>query len=248
VLRKEFGSLLVRARWSSRSRISTVASGIAAASQKRVSRSPPVRSRALNLVFARSLLSTRRSTCQRCCFARTAGRGALLHLGEQQPSCGPISSLLRTTSERASRAPRHCCYARHATVPTGSDFAPAPMGERHSEWEPARVLQSRERRSAQARRPRASVSSRTGVRDCCRFDSAIGPIAGVGRQAALSVERDDDLAGGAALLDVRERVECLVERERLVDERAEVAGVVEGGQLAQLPAVGLHEQKRVAHA
>jgi hypothetical protein len=132
VLRKEFGSLLVRARWSSRSRISTVASGIAAASQKRVSRSPPVRSRALNLVFARSLLSTRRSTCQRCCFARTAGRGALLHLGEQQPSCGPISSLLRTTSERASRAPRHCCYARHATVPTGSDFAPAPMGKRHS--------------------------------------------------------------------------------------------------------------------
>jgi hypothetical protein len=132
VLRKEFGSLLVRARWSSRSRISTVASGIAAASQKRVSRSPPVRSRALNLVFARSLLSTRRSTCQRCCFARTAGRGALLHLGEQQPSCGPISSLLRTTSERASRAPRHCCYARHATVPTGSDFAPAPMGEQHS--------------------------------------------------------------------------------------------------------------------
>jgi hypothetical protein len=33
-----------------------------------------------------------------------------------------------------------------------------------------------------------------------------------------------------------------------VDERAEVAGVVEGGQLAQLPAVGLHEQKRLAHA
>ena len=31
--------------------------------------------------------------------------------------------------------------------------------------------------------------------------SAIGPIAGVGRQAALSVERDDDLAVSAALLD-----------------------------------------------
>jgi hypothetical protein len=30
--------------------------------------------------------------------------------------------------------------------------------------------------------------------------------------------------------------------------RAEVAGVVEGGQLAQLRAVGLREQKRVAHA
>src|ERR687898_2413453 len=73
------------------------------------------------------------------------------------------------------------------------------------------------------------------------------PIAGVGR-AALSVERDDDLAVGAALLDVRQRLEGLVERERLVDERAEVAGVVEGGQLAQLGTVGLHEQERVAHA
>ena len=84
--------------------------------------------------------------------------------------------------------------------------------------------------------------------DCRPFVSAIGPIAGFGRQAALSVERADDLAVGAALLDVRQRLEGLVERERLVDERAEVAGVVEGGQLAQLPAVGLHEQKRVAHA
>jgi hypothetical protein len=91
-------------------------------------------------------------------------------------------------------------------------------------------------------------SSKTGVCDCRPFASAIGPIAGVGRQAALSVERDDDLAVGAALLDVHQRLEGLVERERLVDERAEVAGVVEGGQLAQLPAVGLHEQKRVAHA
>jgi hypothetical protein len=91
-------------------------------------------------------------------------------------------------------------------------------------------------------------SSKTGVCDCRPFASAIGPIAGVGRQAALSVERDDDLAVGAALLDVRQSLEGLVERERLVDERAEVAGVVEGGQLAQLGAVGLHEQKRVGHA
>src|SRR3954453_4056512 len=74
------------------------------------------------------------------------------------------------------------------------------------------------------------------------------PIGGVGRQAALSVERDDDLAVGAALLDVRQRLEGLVEGERFVDERAEVARVVEGGQLAQLGAVGLHEQKRVARA
>jgi hypothetical protein len=52
-------------------------------------------------------------------------------------------------------------------------------------------------------------------------------IAGVGQQAALSVERDDDLAVGAALVDVRQRLEGLVERERRVDERAEVARVVE---------------------
>src|SRR6185503_19079597 len=87
-----------------------------------------------------------------------------------------------------------------------------------------------------------------GVCDCRRFASAIGPVAGVGRQAALSVERDDDLAVGAALFDVRQRLEGLVERERLVDERAEAAGVVEGGQLTQLSAVGLHEQKRAADA
>src|SRR5215211_6895469 len=74
------------------------------------------------------------------------------------------------------------------------------------------------------------------------------PRSSNGPSAALSVERDDDLAVGAALLDVRQRLEGLVERERLVDDRAEVAGVVEGGQLAQLGAVGLHEQERVAHA
>src|SRR5947207_2903546 len=68
------------------------------------------------------------------------------------------------------------------------------------------------------------------------------------RRSRLSVERDDDLAGGPALLDIRQRLEGLLKWERLVDVRAEVAGVVEGGQLAQLGAVGLHEQKRVAHA
>jgi hypothetical protein len=45
-----------------------------------------------------------------------------------------------------------------------------------------------------------------------------------------------------AVLDVGQRLEGLVERERLVDDRAEVAGVVVDGQLAQLGAVGLHEQ------
>src|SRR5215207_9037000 len=68
------------------------------------------------------------------------------------------------------------------------------------------------------------------------------------RRSRLSVECDDDLAGRAALLGVRQRVEGLVKRERLVDDRAEVAGVVKGGQLAQLSAVGLHEQERVAHS
>jgi hypothetical protein len=91
-------------------------------------------------------------------------------------------------------------------------------------------------------------SSMTGVCDCRLFAFAIGPVAGVGRRVALSVERDDDLAVGAALLDVGERLEGLVERECLVDERAEVAGVIQGGQLAQLPAVGPHEQKRVGAA
>jgi hypothetical protein len=59
----------------------------------------------------------------------------------------------------------------------------------------------------------------------------------------LSVERDYDLAVGAALLDVRQGFEGLVERERRVDDRAEVARVVEGGELVQLGAVGLHEQE-----
>src|SRR3954467_5194161 len=63
-----------------------------------------------------------------------------------------------------------------------------------------------------------------------------------------SVERDDDLAGGAALLDVGQRLEGLVEREGPGDDRAEVAGVVEHAQLTQLGSVGLHEQERVAHA
>jgi hypothetical protein len=71
---------------------------------------------------------------------------------------------------------------------------------------------------------------------------------GGGRRSQWSVERDDNLAVGTALLDVRQGLEGLVERERLVDDRAQVAGVVEGGQLAQLGAVGLHEQERVAHA
>ena len=87
------------------------------------------------------------------------------------------------------------------------------------------------------------VSSKGGVCDCRSFALAIGPVAGVGRQAVLSVERDDDLAVGAALLDVAQRLEGLVERERVVDVRAEVAGVVEGGQFAQLGAVGVHEQE-----
>jgi hypothetical protein len=113
---------------------------------------------------------------------------------------------------------------------------------------PPRRLPSRDRSTLVAGRRLSWCSSRQAAATAAPFASAIGPIAGVGRQAALSVERDDDLAVGAALLDVRQRLERLVERERLVDERAQLAGVVEGGQLAQLGAVGLHEQERVAHS
>ena len=77
--------------------------------------------------------------------------------------------------------------------------------------------------------------------------SATFDVTGGGRRSRLSVECDDDLAVGAALLDVGQRLKGLVKWERLVDDRAEVAGVLEGGQLAQLGAVGLHEQERVAH-
>ena len=51
-----------------------------------------------------------------------------------------------------------------------------------------------------------SVSSKAVVCDCRPFASALGPVASVGRQAALSVERDDDLAVGVALLDVGQRL------------------------------------------
>src|SRR4051812_47339841 len=80
---------------------------------------------------------------------------------------------------------------------------------------------------------------------CCTTSSS---ARGDRRRSRLSVERDDDLAVGAALLDVRQRFAGLVERERPVDDGAEVAGVVEGSELAQLGAVGLHPQERVAHA
>lgn len=43
-----------------------------------------------------------------------------------------------------------------------------------------------------------------------------------------SLERDDELAVGAGMLDVRQRLKGPVERECLVDERVQVAGVVEG--------------------
>lgn len=116
MLRNEFGSLLVRARWSSRSRISTVASGVAATSQKRVSRSPQVRTRAVNLVFARSLLSTRRTTCQRCCFARKAGSGGTAGTrAKEQWRLGwrrAPSLTLRCLGERAKRQVAHSSSGR----------------------------------------------------------------------------------------------------------------------------------------
>src|SRR5829696_1071716 len=80
-----------------------------------------------------------------------------------------------------------------------------------------------------------------------RSSSALEVTCDRRRRSPLSVEGDDDLAVGAALLDVGQRLEGLVKWERLVDDRAEVAGVVERGQFAQLSAVCLHEQERVAH-
>jgi hypothetical protein len=57
----------------------------------------------------------------------------------------------RSSSPREARSAPDRASARSgrgATVLTGSDVAPASMGERHSEWEPARVLQSRDCDSA----------------------------------------------------------------------------------------------------
>src|SRR5215207_6271 len=63
------------------------------------------------------------------------------------------------------------------------------------------------------------------------------------------LNRDNNLAGlGAALLDVRHRLEHLVELECAVDDWAELSAVIEGTELAQLGAAGLHEEEPVAHA
>ena len=95
------------------------------------------------------------------------------------------------------------------------------------------------RRSASRLRPRLVGGA---ARSSATFD-----VTGGGRRSRLSVECDDDLAVAAALLNVGQRLEGLVKWECRVDDWVEVAGVVEGGQLAQLGAVGLHEQERVAH-
>src|SRR5690349_14995504 len=60
---------------------------------------------------------------------------------------------------------------------------------------------------------------------------------------------DNDLARlRAPLLDVGHRLECFGERERPVDDRAQLPLVVEGTEVAQLGAVGLHEEELVPHA
>ena len=58
----------------------------------------------------------------------------------------------------------------------------------------------RQRRGQAAIASSRDLSSVTGVRDCRPVASAVAPIAGVGRPAALSVELDDSLAAGAAVL------------------------------------------------
>jgi hypothetical protein len=52
---------------------------------------PPVRTRAVNLVFARSLLNTWRTPCQRCCFARKAGRRVPAFARARVPECRSAS-------------------------------------------------------------------------------------------------------------------------------------------------------------
>ena len=79
---------------------------------------------------------------------------------------------------------------------------------------------------------RSRCPNETAVCDYCRSHPSSDPFQAFGGRRRSSVERDDDLAVGAALLDVGQRFGGLVERERLVDDRAEVAGVVEGGQFA----------------
>ena len=93
---------------------------------------------------------------------------------------------------------------------------------------PGAGLRLRAPRRSRARRGRLPASWRPPLRPGTPRRKPTGR-APLRTWAALSVERDDDLAVGAALLYVRQRLEGLVERERLVDERAEVAGVVECG-------------------
>jgi hypothetical protein len=70
-------------------------------------------------------------------------------------------------------------------------------------------------------------------------------VADVRRRGFARVQRDDDLALGAPLVDVRDRLERCVEREDPVHDRAEVCVVDERGELSQLRPAGPHEQKRV---
>ena len=62
-----------------------------------------------------------------------------------------------------------------------------------------------------------------------------------------SVEATTTLPDLTAALDVGERLEGLVERECSVEDRAQTARVVEGGELAELGAIGPHEEERVTH-
>jgi hypothetical protein len=121
--------------------------------------------------------------------------------------------------------------------------ARAVSGQRGSASSPLADCRSGEERAVLAAdRARFSGDRESEWRHDLQLRSTRG-----GRRSELSVERDNDLAVGAALLDIGQRLEGLAKWEGRVDDRAEVSGVVKGGQLAQLGAVGLHEQERVAH-
>jgi hypothetical protein len=138
--------------------------------------------------------------------------------------------------------PAGAAPGRRCNVMLPMDFAKKGLaGERRQRASrPRRICRAGLcRRSASRLRPRLVGGA---ARSSATFD-----VTGGGRRSRLSVECDDDLAVAAALLNVGQRLEGLVKWECRVDDWAEVAGVVKGGQLAQLGAVGLHEQERVAH-
>jgi hypothetical protein len=152
-------------------------------------------------------------------------------------ACRAIRSVGLDSASRPVRRPRrHAQDSRQSSVRVRQCAAKdAASGSQDGSHIPLSAL-------ALQQRSRSSVTllTLTSTSRPARTSATVD-VTGVRRCSQLSVERDDDFAVGAALLGVCQRLEGLVEWECLVDDRAEVAGVVEGGEFAQLGAVGLHE-------